>query len=260
MSKILTRSVFYFDTQVVIGSRAIDFNEGGSELQATLNVGNYSATEYAAEIQRALRVVGTQLYTVTLNRTTRKLTIAAPLTFALLSNTGTRPTIAAWAVMGFSTASNKTGTNSYVGDTGTGKEYQTQYPIEKYISEDHSINLENATYNVTPIGLGQQVDFGDGRRVEMNIRLISNATGLSGNMTDFVESATGIVDFMTFIAFAMRKGKIEFMPDNATRSSFVKVILEKTAQDGDARRFALANMKTPNFYESDDITFRKVLS
>lgn len=258
MSKIITRSAFYFNTVVTSSNYAIDFSEGGAEIKASLEVGDYSLTEYAAEIQRALRAAGTQLYTVTLNRTTRVLTIAAPSNFELKCNTGSRAGVAAWTIMGFSTAADRTGANSYAGNSGAGSEYLTQYPVDKYLDPAHSIVFENATYNVTPIGIGQQVSFGDGYRIEMDIRLITNQNLV--NQDDFYYNASGIANFLTFIRYVLAKNRAEFMPDIANRSSFYKVVLEKTADDGSGRAFKLKNMKTPEIYHSGDLLFRGVLT
>lgn len=257
MSKITTRSAFYFNTVVTINNRAIDFSEGGDEVQATLQVGDYSLTEYAAEWQRALRESGSQDYVVSLNRTTRKLTISAGDPFELLSNSGSRAGVAAWTTAGFSTATDKTGANSYVGDSGAGIEYLTQYPVDKYVDPNHSVVYENAVYNVTPIGVGQQLSFGDGYRIEMDIRVITNEN--LANLDDFYYNASGVANFMTFIRYATAKNRVEFMPDIASRSTFYKVVLEKTPEDGAARRFMLKNMKTPEVYHSGDLVFRGVL-
>lgn len=260
MSKITTNSRIFYGTTVTILNRSIDFDEGGSELQATLKVGAYSLTEYAAEVQRALREAGTQAYTVALNRTSRKLTIAAPVNFTLRSNTGTRAGTAAWAMMGFSTAANKTGSNSYLADSGAGSEYVCQYPVDKYLAFDDNEVSENATVNVTPAGIVQMVDFGVGARAEMNIRLITNLELYEKCANpSFVYNATGVTDAKNLLKYLRTKGRVEFMPDKDTPSSFTKCFLESSADDRDATRWELKNMKTPDVYETGRLTFRKVL-
>lgn len=260
MSKITTRSLFFYGHLVTLGNRALDFSEGGAEILANLRVGDYSATEFAAEVARTLNEFGALTYTVTLNRATRKLTISASGNFELLTNSGSRPGIAIWALLGMATAADKTGAASYVADSETGSAYETQYPVDKYVSPAHSIVFENANYNVTPVGVANQISFGDGRRIGMNIRLISNEVPTSTRcQPGFLINAQGITDFMTFIRYAMGKAKIEFMEDRDTPGTLFKVLLESTAEDRGARSFELKNMKTPNYYESGDLVFREVL-
>ena len=61
---------------VINGSNnTIVFNEGAGNITTTLNAGNYSASEMATEIERALDTDGTQDYTVTYDATTESFTI-----------------------------------------------------------------------------------------------------------------------------------------------------------------------------------------
>lgn len=258
MSKIVTLSRFFYGTTVTIQNRSIDFDEGGPELQATLKVGSYSLTEYAAEWQRALREAGTQAYVVTLNRATQKITASAPLNFTLRANTGSRVGTGAWLMAGFTTAANYTGANSYLAPNIAGKKYDVQYPVNDYVADGDNIVKENATVNSTPAGLVQQVSFGEGSRVQMNIRVITNQTGLKGDL--YFENANGISDAKDFMAYLLTKGRVEFMPDKNTPASFVKCFLESTKEDKDARKYILKNMGVPEFYETGTLTFRKVLS
>lgn len=256
MSKITTNSKFFYGTIVSVMNRSIDFDEGGPEIQATLRVGAYTATEYVAEFQRALRLAGSQLYTCTLNRTTRQMTIAAPLNFTLRSNSGTRLATTAYPLAGFSTAADFTGANSYAGVLGVGSEYITQYPVDEYLDPDDNIVKEQGTVNVTPDGILSQISFGDVPRAEMNIRLI---TDLDLKNKSFVFNANGILDAKTFLAYLLSKGRVEFMKDKDSPGVFFKCFLESTSDDRSALRVVLKNMDTPNIYETGRLTFRKVI-
>lgn len=258
MSTIKTLSQFFYGTTVTTQNRSIDFDEGGGELRATLKVGTYSATEYVAEWQRALRESGSQAYVCSLNRSTQRMTISAPNPFSLLNGTGSRLGTSAWTMAGFTTGFNQTGLSSYEGPNRVGKRYVCQYPVSDYVAPEHVIVKESATVNDTPAGITQQVSFGDGIRVSLNIRVITNKTGLK--MKPFYENATGISDAMDFVAYLLTKGRLEFMPDWETPANFVKCYLESTREDRDAKRFILKNMKVPDFYETGVLTFRKVLN
>lgn len=258
MSKIVTLSKFYYGTTVTINNRSIDFSEFGPELRATLKAGSYSATEYAAELQRALREAGSQTYTVIFNRTNQKITITAPSNFILKRASGSRVGTSAWVMMGFGLGSDLSGTNTYTASGIMGSVYRIQYPVSDFIDPNHNLVKENAVVNTTPVGNVQQISFGDGIRITMNMPIITNKLGLKN--TPFYENATGIADFMTFIKFCMTKAKVEFMQDVAAPSSFVKCFLEATKQDKEARRFVLQNIGDPEFYESGVLSFRKVLA
>lgn len=254
MSTINTLSKFFYNTTVTVLTNSVDFDEGGAELQATLNVGTYTLTEYAAEWQRALRAIGTQDYVVSVNRTTGKLSFSAPLAFTLRALSGSRVGSGAWTTAG-ATATDKTGT-SITFENMAGSAYEPQFYIYDYISKAHSVNLEDATASSTPTGYAQVASFGDGSRVPMNIRLITDKTGLKNK--GFIDNPNGVSDFMTFIKYLCKKGRVEFMPDKDTPNDFVSLFLESTPEDKDARKFALKNMAV-DVYESGKLIFRERL-
>ena len=257
MSKINTLSVFYYGHTVTTENRSIDFDEGGAELQATLRVGDYTLTEYLAEIKRALDLAGSQIYTVSVNRVTRRITISAPSNFTLRVATGSRAGTTAYTMAGF-TGANRTGANSYLGNIGSGSEYRPQYPVFNYTSTEHSLVKETASVNISAVGVTQLIYFGDGSRPEMNIRLITNKTGLKNS--PFFENVNGVADALAFMAYLITKAKVEFMPDVDNRNVFDKLILEATRDSRNGTEFTLLNMKTPDFFETGDLTFRKVLA
>lgn len=257
MSKITTLSKFYFGTDVTLQNRALDFSEGGPEIQATLNIGTYSLTEFAAEIQRAMNVAGSQIYSVTVNRTTQKITIASLGTFELLRGTGSRAGNAIWTLMGFGSGGDLTGYTSYQGANIAGYSYTTQYKLSDYISDEDNLVKENSVVNDTPAGIAQAVNFGDGSRIEMNIPIITDLTNLK--LPVFYNNPNGVNDARFFIKYILSKKRIEFMPDMNNPNTFFKVYLESTSQDRDGKRWVLKNI-THNIYESGKLIFRKVLT
>lgn len=257
MSKITTLSIFYFGHNVTTLNRSIDFDEGGAEIKATLNVGDYTLTEYAAEVRRAMNIAGAQTYTATIDRATRKITISAPSNFTLRVASGSRVGTTAFTMAGF-TGANRTGANTYQGNIGSGSEYRPQYPLFNYTSTADSKVKETASVNTSAIGVTQLIYFGDGSRPEMNIRLITN--NLVTKNTPFFANANGIQNALDFMAYLITKAKVEFMPDVDTRGTFDKLILESTKDSRNGTEFTLLNMKTPDFYETGTLTFRKVLT
>jgi hypothetical protein len=256
MSKISTLSVFYYGTKVTRDNRALDFSEGGPEIQASLNLGDYSLQDFASEIQRALRLAGSLSYTVTANRTTRQITIAAGSNFSLLSNTGTRKDVAIWLLAGISTLTDHTGAATYTGSLGAGFEYKTQHPVSNYVSETDFPTRESATFTVTPSGIGQMISFADSARIQMDIRLITN---LTLNNSPFYINASGINDAKNFMKYLIDKNKVEFMADASNRVVYSKIFLESTREDKDGYSYILKNMNAPDIYHTGVLTFRKVI-
>ena len=67
-------------------NNVISFGDGNMERTATLKPGQYSATELADEVARALSSGGTQSYTVSFDPISGKLNISAPSTFRFVYN------------------------------------------------------------------------------------------------------------------------------------------------------------------------------
>lgn len=57
------------------------FNEGGSDITATLASGTYTASTYASQIQTKMNLVGGQSYTVSYSSVTNKITVSAAAQF-----------------------------------------------------------------------------------------------------------------------------------------------------------------------------------
>lgn len=256
MTKITTLSKFYFGTVVGLLNRSLDFDEGAGVIQAALNVGDYSLSELAIELQRALRVAGTQDYLVSVDRVTRKVTITAPNPFDILASTGPNSGSSAWPMLGWADTADYMGANIYVAPDACGSEYITQYPVDLYKAPEHGLRKEQATVNSTATGVVQQISFNDTRTIEMNIRVITDRLGLKN--LPFFENPNGVSDFMAFIEFCLRKNKMEFMPDKDVVGAFHICYLERTADSTTATVFELKNMGVPDFYESGLLTFRKV--
>lgn len=256
MSTLTTLSSFYYGHKIDTTNCSWPFKEGaGSEIKAALNVGSYSLTEYAAEIQRVMNTFGLLTYTVTVNRSTRKITIASTGAFTLLAATGSTIGTGSFTLAGFS-AIDLTGT-TVTGQNASGKIYRPQFLLKNYSSPEHFLVKESAAVNISANGQVQVISFGDGARMKCNIIAITNRIGVKN--TPWFENATGIADALDFMSFLITKSKIEFMPDYATPSTFYKLMLDSTRTDRNGTGFELENMGTPDVYQTGDLTFRKVL-
>jgi len=77
-----------FNIDIDATNNKLDFNEGGSELTATLTTATYTLAGLATEIKTQLDVAGALTYTVSFSDAD-KITISAPTNFSLLPETGT---------------------------------------------------------------------------------------------------------------------------------------------------------------------------
>lgn len=257
MSKITTLSTFYYGHKVTRDNQNIDFDEGGSEITAEIPINDYTMEEYVDAVEDAMNAVGGQTYTVTVSRITRKITISATSNFTLRTQTGSHAGTSAYPLMGYDILANKTGSNSYLADNGTGYEYRPQMVLFDYVGlEDHVVK-ESAVVNVSTTGIVQTLQWGDGNRMECNIRGIGNGTQKNGAL--FYENVNGLADARQFLDYLITKSKVEFMPDIANRNTKYDLILESSDADRNGTKWTLKNMAR-DWMQTGRLVFRKVIA
>lgn len=254
---IFTFSKFYYGHTVTIENFGIDFDEGAGELFADLNPGDYTLSEFVLAIANALNTAGTQVYTVSVNRGTGRITISAPNPFDLLGATGSRVGISALPLAGFA-ASDFTGSNSYTGANRSGSEFKPQSFLWDYVEPDDNQEKNDAVVNTSATGEVQSVIFGDVSFIDFEIPLISN-NPVSRCNESIEFNATGKSDANNFMKYAITKSKMEFMPDRDNPSNFYTVILEKTRLSRNGTAYKLYEREqAPGWFSSGDLTFRVV--
>lgn len=249
-------ALFYFGHEITSENNLIDFDEGSTELTATLSPGTYTATEFASEIKRALDAAGALTYTVTFSRTTRKITISAGSNFTLRSNTGTHVGTSPWTLMGFSTAANNTGASTYTGASESGEQYLSQFPVQSYVGPESLQKAVDATVHESASGEVQVFLFGVNRFIEMNITMITNRT-MTGSIVE--TNATGVSDAQLFLQSVTRKARIEFMEDSTAPNTFYSVLLESTPEESKGVGYRLRELYgrgLPGFFETGTLKFR----
>lgn len=256
MSTLKTLSSFYFGHTVTIDNRALDFKEGvGPEIKADFNVGSYSLNEFVEELRRVLNTFGNQTYTVTVARATGFITITAPGAFTLLGATGTRFTTSIMGLMGFA-ASDLTGT-TLTSTLRSGKIYRPQFLLRNFTHPKDYKLKESAAVNTSARGIVQTVHFGDGQRMKCNIIGATDRVGLKEPL--FYENASGEDAVREFMDYLITKATIEFMPDWEDPDTYFKLILDSTRESRSGVEYELKNMRVPDFYETGDLVFRKVI-
>jgi len=96
---------------------AIDFDEGGAEINATLTAGTYTADTLCTEIKTQLDAGGALTYTVDYDDANNKFVISATGNFTLRWNTGTNKTTSVASTIGYSdSADDNGGADSFTAD------------------------------------------------------------------------------------------------------------------------------------------------
>jgi hypothetical protein len=253
-----TFSKFYFGTEITLTSSSIDINEGGGELSGNLDLGVYSLTGLAAELQQELNAIGTNTYTVTFNRDSRVFTVSADASFDLLISTGTNSSSGAYSVFGFTGGADLVSQTSYVGPSGAGSEYVTQFPPQNYVAPNFRKEKGDASVNQSAAGLVEVISFGDVRFIEMDLNFITDIQ-MDGKVIG--NNSTGVQDAIDFLTFAIKRGAIEFMPSRDDSATFYQTILDSTPEDGKATKFTLkeeTGKNLPGIYRTGKLTFRIV--
>jgi hypothetical protein len=256
MSKIRTLSLFYYGHKVDSTNFNLDFDEGNGELTAELSIGDYTLEEFALEIAGQMSAVGTQSYLATVTRgLVPVINIQAPGDFTILCRTGSHFGTSGWGLAGF-TGLDKSGDNFYTGPSQSGSVYRPQYPFHNYTAPEDFQVLENAAVSTSAKGDVQVISFGEGRRMEMDMRIITNKVGL--RLDPFYENPTGVTDARAFLKYLISRARVEFMPDYENVSNYFKVQLETTETERDGTGFKLKSMGVPDFYQTGKLFFREV--
>jgi len=260
---VSTSSTFYFGFDITPENQLMNFNEGGGELSATLNIGSYSFTGLAVELETALNASGLLIYTVVANRA-RTYTVSAvhpisavPTNFSLLPFTGSQKAAGPWELIGF-IDTDKTGAATYTG-LSAGSAYTPQFYLQDYIPTTNWRSASQATVNKTASGRVEVIKFGDEQFMQCNFKWI---TGISQPSAGPILSVVGGVNnFLAFALYLITKGPIEFMVDNSDLDTFERLLLESTPESKDGTGFKLRELYDqglPEYYESGVYVFRKV--
>lgn len=253
---IATRSVFYYGHAIDGTNLYLDFDEGGAELTATLDIGEYTLTEFAAEIKRAMEAVGALTYTVSVNRSTRVITISAASNFTLRTASGSHSGLSAYSLVGFS-GSNKTGANTYTASAASGSAYTPQFTLQDYVPPGNFSKPQFSTVVETVNGDVEAVVFSVLNMIEMNIRFCTNVP--QGSRSPITNNASGLSNINTFMRYLITKSPVEFVPDSSSPSTYYKVILDTTTEDKNGVGYRLkerVDLMIPGYYDTEKMTFR----
>lgn len=251
-------SSFFYTNAVTLDNNFLSFAEGGPEKKAELDVGARSPTDLLTEVSRAMNVIGTQVYTVTFNRITNRVTISAPSNFSLLVFSGTTSTISVFGLLGF-TGADRTGANTYTGDSDFVSIYRPQFFLQSYVPFDKYREAIQASVNESANGVLEILSFGERQFMEFILDYITDIDQGSENIIE--TNLTGVNDCLDFMNFLILRSPFEFVPDRDLQNTYIKIQLEKTSTNQDGVGFKL-NEKIGDglagYFDSGKLTFRKV--
>lgn len=252
---IFTHSKFYYGFTVTAENQNLDFNEGGSELTAVLNIGTYTLTQFALEIARAFNTAGDRTYTTSVNRSIRAIMISADGTFSLLVSSGSHIGTTGYTLSGFTGADLTSGT-TFTG-VSAGIEYSTQYKVQSYTAPEDFKDVTYGSVNLAASGDVEVVTFGDLRYMEADLQYVNDYDHGDFNLirshTDGIEQLRALMDYLTTLA------PVEFMPDENDANTFISVRLEKTTDDPKGLKYKLKEQYTrnlPGYWNTGVLTFR----
>lgn len=258
-----TFSLFYFGIEITRANNKIDFAEGVDVYTATLRYGTYTMTEFAEEIERAMNAAGADYtYSCSVNRTTRILTITKQsipsiATWYFLFGTGDNAFLSPASLMGF-TAADTAAATSQAGSSGMGSRYEPQFKLQDYVGPDFQKELVNAVVNESSTGVFEVVSFGTKRMISLNSKWITDRT----NDGTLIKNISGsVATAQAFMAYLMKKGKVEFMPDISDVDTYYDLICEKMAGSQAGTGYLLkehTGKNLPGWYETGVLTFRVI--
>jgi len=253
-----TRSAFLYGHLIDQTNFSLDFDEGGSELQASLQPGDYTFGTFATEVERALNDTGSLTYNVTVDRSTRFVTISASGTFSLLPTSGSRIGVGVWDLLGF-TGADQTGSSTYTSDSESGTFYRPQFKLQDYAPVEDLQGAQTASVSESASGEFQIASFGSVRNMRCNIAFINDYAQSKNGPIENNQNA--VSEAREFLLYLIGKNKIEFFPDRDTTGVFVNLILESTQRDRQGISFELRELLSrnlPGYYESGNLTFREI--
>lgn len=251
----LIYSVFYYGHTITSENFSLDFDEGSGEIQASITIGDYSLTQLINEVKTQMDAVGGQVYTVSVDRESRLVTISASSNFDLLVTSGSRAGTSVFELLGFTT--DQTGSNSYQGSIASGSAYYVQFPLQNYVSFDDWKESIDSSVSTSSAGNVQTVSFGTSQFMEGDFQFINDY--VQPKISPIEYNAAGVQNARTFLDYCIQKRKMEFMYNRSNVGNFTICILESSPESSSGTAYKLKeNRKAAGFFNTGTLTFRKV--
>lgn len=258
MAALKTYSKFYYGLEIIETNCYIEFQDVGDQMAVTLDVGQYTLAGLLVELLRVLNFNGAQVYTGTLDRATRQITISAPGPFKLFTNTGATKDTSAFPVLGFNTDTDYEGEDSYTGELGMGKEWAPQFFLQSYVPSKQNRKAIDASVKKSTNGKIEAIRFGVEWRMSCEALFI---TDIPHPSTSPIRTNTNAYDdVLDFMDYATKKAVIEFMADESDPSTYEVFKLDSTESDPTGMGFELVeeyDQSMPGYYRTGKLTWLK---
>lgn len=251
-----TFSVFYFGFEITSNNRFINFDEGGGELSAELEIGSFTLDEMRTQIKTAMDAAGTDTYTITISRSDRIITISSTGTFSLLLSTGSQIGASPFTLLGFTGGADTASAASHSGDSAAGFKYEPQFILQDFVDDEDFQEKIDSSVNESADGTLEVVNFGTREFTEMSIKF---ATNIAQDGKLIKNNPNGVTNLRTFLQEITKKNPIEFMEDIDDPDTFEKLVLEAApgSSTGTGYRLTeLVNRNLPGYYEINRLRFR----
>lgn len=247
----MIRSTFFYGYTITEETKKFFFNEGSGVIEFDIPPKSYSLSNLVNTIQNLMNTTGDNIYSVTVNRSTRIFTITGDAVFSLLpSQSATN----AFSVIGFT--SDKTGLLTYDSDVITGNEYRPQFPLEDYIPFEDNVKQIKGAVSEAPSGITQSTSFGFQKFMECSFRFIGDITQ-KGLPIEY--NPNGRQDARDFLDYCITKGEIEFMYDRDDLDTFHVCVFERVSGDSKGLGYKLKPIrKSTKYFELKNLVFREL--
>lgn len=250
------RALFLYGFDITNANRYLNFKNAalGSELTAILRIGNYTPTEFMAELKRAMEFVdGIYKYTWSINRTVasgtaNRFSVSTNGSYlSILLSSGSNYQNSPRNLIGFDEL-DYTGQLSYTGFTSGGTILLPDFATYDYLGPDEMV-MNDGCKNVSAAGIKETLVFAQMRFFQGQWKYITN---FNGN--------TQKTQFENFLKYATRQLKFEFSPSiNEDPDLFYQCTLETTPADGNGLGYTMKQMLGQGlyrFYDTGVLKFR----
>tara|TARA_R110000868_G_C10972634_1_gene770641 strand:+ start:22527 stop:23309 length:783 start_codon:yes stop_codon:yes gene_type:complete len=252
-------SAFYYGHTITKSNKYLNLGEAyidANQRLAVLPIGSFTLTEFGNRVAAAMNTAGNQVYTVVLDRNTRKFTISAPNNFELLIDTGDQKAVSIFSLLGF-TGSDRAGSNSYTANLESGSAYITQTPLKDFSDFDKNREKAEAQVKTTPSGVTEVISYSTLEKMKCSFPLITNYVPQR-----YIRSTnTGVEEVLDFLNYAIGKAPMEFIYDYQQPNNFKPIILDKTKESSKGVGFELKERvkdSLPGYYEISGLVFLKI--
>lgn len=234
---IFNHSNFLYGVEITGENRYLDFSEYGNDFTITLDLGFRSISDLLDQIESAMNASSVNVYSVSFNRITRKVTISADGPFDLPVDSGPSALLAVYTTIGIDNSVDFVAVTSVVADDAIGTVYSTQYKLQNYTAPDDFKVQRFATVNESASGSVQLSTFGQDQFIEFSFKYITDRPQPSNSIIR--NRSDGVAQLRALMNYAYFKYPLEFSPDENDPDTFYVIVLESSNEGNSGAGFKL---------------------